>query len=345
MAQALAFHPVPHEFGTQILEDGRVRFSMKAEGAKTVSVRAPDMELPLTKGEDGVFRGEYPIKEGFHYLFWNVDGADVIHPGSDIGFGYTRPVNFIDVPAKDGDFYAIRDVPHGSVAREFFPSTVTGETDTVLVYTPYEYALHPEKRYPVLYLQHGYGENETGWVWQGKINFILDNLIADGKCAPMLVVMADGMVQKNGALENMLFPALLTKDIIPFVEGRYRTIPNRLSRAMAGLSMGSMQSCVTAFTHPELFAWIGLFSGFMRNWRESGQPHLAYLGDAERFRRDTKLFFRAMGKDDPYYHVFAEDDEILEQKGIPSDRRIYEGVHDWQVWRMCARDFLPLLFR
>lgn len=324
-------------------EDGRVHFCLKAPNAREVVLKSFSEAFPLTKAEDGNWTGEFDIGRGFIYLFVEIDGASVLWPYLPIGYGCSRPMNFVDVPTEE-TFYLMKDVPHGCIEQICVPSTVTGRTESCLCYLPPEF--DPNEKYPVLYLQHGHGENETGWVFQGKINLIADNLLAEKRMKPMIIAMANGMLQKDGEYQTSLFPEYLMKDVMPCVESRYPILRDRDSRAMAGLSMGSMHTSVTTLTHPESFAWIGLFSGFLRTFfKGDEQLHLRALDDREAFLSGNRLFFRAMGDTDPFLPRFIEDDEILKQKGIETDRRIYAGGNVWQVWRSCAKDFLQLLFQ
>ena len=198
---------------------------------------------------------------------------------------------------------------------------------------------------PILYLQHGLGENETGWVHQGRINFIMDNLLAQGRVRPMRIVMGNGMVQMHGGISTSAFPRVLVQDLIPYAESAYPTMKGKWNRAVAGLSMGSMHASAASMTHPELFGYVGLFSGFLRMLWENEQPHLKALDDPEAFARNYRVFFRAMGERDEFFSVFEEDDRLLASKGVQVMRKVYAGKHEWQVWRECARDFLPLLFQ
>lgn len=207
--------------------------------------------------------------------------------------------------------------------------------------------------YPVLYLQHGFGENESGWVWQGRIANIMDNLLAQKRAVPMLIVMADGMMRTyEGEAEKLTqqkFVPFLTEDLLPFVEKRFRVRKDVDGRAIAGLSMGSMQASMIAFPRPALFGWIGLFSGFLRNYigvEEVDSSHLAeVLANPEEFNRTTRLLFRAMGNQDVFFRSFMEEDQICEDYHLHQVRRVYEGAHDWNVWRKCACEFLEMIFR
>ena len=341
----------------RILPNGDALIQIYAPTAHEVQVRLPDSTLALEKHADGFWRGTAPYTTpGFKQFFLLVDGVETLSPMAPVGFGYSRPCNYIDFPEEDGDFYLLQDVPHGSVVRDVYFSRVTGAWESCLVYLPPDY-LRSHERYPVIYLQHGHGENETCWVYQGKVHFIMDNLLAAGKAVPCLIVMNNGMVHTrtpDGApcMDAELLPRLLTEDCIPFIEGRYRVKTDRLNRAMAGLSMGSMQTSMTVMTRAELFAWAGIFSGFLRALPGLGtdDSHLLALDDPD-FAGRYKLFWRAIGRDDPFMSFFQRDSELLAEKGLDpahwqAHREVfYPGAHEWQVWRKCARDFLPLLFR
>ena len=331
--------------GAEILADGSVKFSVFAPEAKTVEIRSAEITLSLAK-KDGIFTGIADLGHGFISLNILIDGTEVLYQMLPIGFGYSRPVNYVDVPKPGEDFFEIKDVPHGSVCEKFFYSQVTGRYERCFVYLPPQY-FKSEERYPVLYLQHGHGENEACWIYQGKLNFIFDNLLAEGKAKPAVVVMNNGMVQvkkENGEryVNSGCFEAYLLNDVIPFIENEFRVYTDRLNRAMAGLSMGSMQTSVITFCNQDKFAWAGLFSGFMRDLMNENTGHLEY---ADTYNQNMKLFFRAMGDKDAFMNTFLEDDEICAEKGLYCIRRIYQGSHEWNVWRKCIRDFLQLIFQ
>lgn len=332
-------------YGVEVLADGRVQFSVFAPEAKTVEIRSEETSLSLVKEED-IFTGIADFGHGFISLNILVDGTEVLYQMLPIGFGYSRPVNYVDVPKQGEDFFEIKDVPHGTVCEKFFYSHVTGRYEKCFVYLPPQYFKSDEK-YPVLYLQHGHGENEACWIYQGKLNFIFDNLLAEGKAKPAVVVMNNGMVQRkkeNGEryVDSGSFEEYLLKDVIPFIEREFQVYTDRLHRAMAGLSMGSMQTSVVTFRNQDKFAWAGLFSGFMRDLMNENNEHLMY---ADTYSQNMKLFFRAMGKKDVFMNTFLEDDEICREKDIYCERRLYSGSHEWNVWRECIRDFLQLIFQ
>ncbi len=349
--------------GALVQSNGDVLFRMYAPNAHSVEVlfETQKIRVELEKKEDGLWEALFPYRfSGPKATEWRVDGTYVLHPYANIYFSYNRAVNYVDIPDPEMDYVLIRDVPHGSVTHEYYWSNATENWQSCTVYTPPGYQQSGET-YPVLYLQHGAGEGETSWIWNGKTNFILDNLIAEGGCVPFIVVMNDGMVRtkadEGGFMRSFNgFASMLLDDCMPFIESRYRVRTDKWSRAMAGLSMGSMQTSIIGMNHPELFGYLGLFSGFMGSAmrmgdRKTEQPHLAAIHDKAKFEADYKVFFRGIGQDDALYAHFAADDELCERYGVdPANlsthvRRIYPGVHDWNVWRRCLHDFAQLIFR
>jgi len=335
------------EQGAEVLTDGRVHFRVIAKDAREVVIDRFGTLFPLEPAGDGVWEGTFDMGTGFLYFFLKVDGADVLCPYLPIGYGCCRPMNFVDVPVADmAGWDDLEGVPHGAVTRHYYPSEASGKTEVCLVYTPP--AWNPAEKLPVLYLQHGYGENETGWVYQGHVGRIADRLLAEGRMKPMIIVMGNGMASRaDGTADRGLFPAIIVRDLIPFIEKTYNVLADREHRAMAGLSMGSFHTSVTTLTHPEMFAWAGLFSGFVRApWAaDAEQPHLALMNDAEKFNAAFRVFYRAMGTEDQFWESFAKDDEFLKDKGLNLTRETFPGGHDWTVWRRCIRSFLPRLFR
>lgn len=332
--------------GVEYLPDGTVKFQIIAKDAKEVVIDQFGTLFPLHPAEDGYWEGIVDLGRGFKYFFLKIDGAEVLCPYLPIGFGCCRPMNFVDVPVEGEDWdELLQDIPHGAVTRHYFPSSVTGKLEICLVYTPPRYDAN--KKYPVLYLQHGYGENEIGWIYQGHAGRIADQLLAQGKMQEMIIVMGYGMTTKDGTeSDRMLFPQVIVKDLIPFIESTYPVYTDKWHRAMAGLSMGSYQTSIVTMTHPELFGYAGVFSGFMR-FPQFGlpEPHLAILDDKEKFNSSYRVFYRAMGTEDNFFASFAADDEMLATKDLNIIRRTFPGGHDWSVWRRCIHDFLPLIFK
>ena len=340
----VAFDAVPcapeEEQGFSVLEDGKVRFRVKAPGAKSVCIDQFGAVFNLTEARNGFWEGTFDLGRGFKYFFLKIDGADVLSPFLPIGYGCARPMNFVDVPVPGEDEWGeLCGVPHGGVTRILYPSSVSGKHEAALVWTPASY--DPAKAYPVLYLQHGYGENETGWIHQGHAGRIADRLLAEGAMREMIIVMGNGMAADKAG-KGGAFPEILLKDLIPFVESRYSVRADKWHRAMAGLSMGSYQTSVVTLSHPELFAYAGVFSGFLRFPRSgSDNAHLTLLDDPETFNKAFRVFYRAMGTEDGFFSAFADDDELLRGKPLEIIRRTFPGGHDWGVWRRCIHDFLP----
>ena len=238
----------------------------------------------------------------------------------------------------------------GTICQERYTAHISQKEKCCYIYTPPGYGETAES-YPVLYLQHGYGENELGWIYQGKLAEIADQLIWEEKIRPMLIVTADGMMREekeNGDIAHRpeWFTEELLRNIMPLVEKRYRVKPGKDNHALAGLSMGSLQTSMTVFTNIGLFGWVGLFSGFMGNIFDGNNAHLAHLAEqADAFNQQTRLFFRGMGGNDPFWESFQKDDALCEKYGIRCVRKQYDGAHTWNVWRQCIVDFLELLFR
>ena len=340
---------------------GKYYLRIQEKGAKTVQMSFADMIYDFKEVGDGIWEIELPFSTAFNYIQLKVDGRDTLSALLPISYGYSRPYNYVELPDENGDFYELKDVPHGTVRRDYFFSKVTGEWESCLIYTPAEYDENREKTYPVLYLQHGHGENEVGWTYSGKVNLIMDNLIAEGKAVPFVIVMNNGMVQKKEAdgshkADHLLFEPMLLEDIIPFIEKKYRVGGSKEKRGMAGLSMGSMQTSMTVMRHPEMFSEVGIFSGFLRDWISGSEidmschefskdEHLAAMDDAHTFNRYFRNFFRAMGDADPFFEHFQTDDILCSEKGIHHERKVYKGTHDWNVWRLCIRDFAQMIFR
>ena len=332
--------------GAEVLPDGRVHFRIIAKDAREVVIDRFGQIFALSAAEEGAWEGTFDLGKGFLYFFLKVDGADVLCPYLPIGYGCCRPMNFVDVPVEDmAGWDDLDGVAHGAVTRHYYPSTVTGKHEVCLVYTPPAY--DPARAYPVLYLQHGYGENETGWVYQGHVGRIADRLLAEGGMEEMIIVMGNGMVRTEKPRDPSLFQQIIVKDLIPFIERKYRVLTDKWHRAMAGLSMGSFQTSLTTLSHPEMFGYAGLFSGFLRApWNpEEEAPHLKLLSDPAAFNEAFRVFYRAMGTEDQFWQSFAADDEYLRDKGLNLQRETFPGGHDWTVWRRCIRSFLPRLFK
>lgn len=337
-----------------VRKDNEVVLRLLEKGAEEVSYVMDEEVFPMQNAGGDVFEAVLPYHSGFHYLQILVDGREVLSPLLPIGYGYSRPYNYVDLDDETTAFCSLQDVPHGTVRQEYFFSRVTDEWERCLIYTPPCYDTSDEIL-PVLYLQHGHGENEIGWTAQGRVNLILDNLLAEKKAVPFAVVMNNGMVQRKDetapgghVVDHLLFEPMLLQDVIPFVEKKYHVGGSREKRGIAGLSMGSMQTSRIICRHPERFSEAGLFSGFLRDMIDTSEgagDYLKALEGGRAFREQFHVFFRAIGENDPFYHWFLEDDALLEKCGVESVRKIYPGVHDWNVWRRCIFDFAQLIFQ
>jgi enterochelin esterase-like enzyme len=339
--------------GVQLHENGDVTLSYFAPNAKTVQVAGiggafPETRIDMVKNSDGWWQVTLTgMDSGFHYHDYFVDGTRALNPNAPYGYGCGRVINFFELPDKYSSFYLLQDVPHGCVRMNYYKSEVTGKVRNCWVYTPPGYEASPDKHYPVLYLQHGGGESETGWIWQGKINNIADNLIADGECKDLIIVMNSGeAIPKEGtAAGGPAFGCIddvLVYDCIPYIDKKYRTIANRHGRAMAGLSMGGGQTQRAVFRYPEVFASAGIFSMYFDSENENIKKRLA---DPEKFNADFDLFFVGAGE---YEHCCGFNRLLLRslrEKGINSVFYSVPGYHDWPVWRYCAREFISRLWR
>ena len=258
-----------------INSEGSVRVSLSAPQALKVQLDIGGVKYDLAKDEKGTWVGESaPQVEGFHYYQLNIDGASVPDPGSLYFYGAGRWGSGIEIPAPDQEFYALKDVPHGLVSQKIYYSVITESWRRCFVYTPPEYEQDSKTHYPVLYLQHGSFEDETGWSAQGKASLILDNLLAEKKAVPMIIVMDNGYAKRPaqsnskgnlgapaGAGAFSTFEEVLIKEIIPMIDSKFRTTADRFHRAMAGLSMGANQTIQITMNNLDKFSYIGGFSG------------------------------------------------------------------------------------
>ena len=360
-----------------------VRAQISAPEANSVKLDIGGVKYEMKKDANGVWTGESaPQDEGFHYYQLNIDGASVPDPGSKYYYGASRWGSGIDIPAADEDFYTVKNVPQGSVNEVYYYSSVTEQMRHGYIYLPAEYYANPTKKFPVLYLQHGMGENETGWGAQGKTGIIMDNLIAAGKAQPFIIFMDNGLNARKPGEQPMgfggprpggqrpqggarpaggqrprmsgadfakmarrmggAFEEVLIKDIIPMVEKNYRVIADADHRAMAGLSMGGMQTHGITLNNPKTFAYVGIFSG--------GTIGADELTDVPDFKATNKVLFMSAGGKEK---GMAEGEgsvinaaEGLKKIGINAHSYISpETAHEWQTWRRSLYQFAQLLFK
>jgi enterochelin esterase family protein len=357
----------------QVNSEGRVRVQISAPEAHKVQLDISAVKYDLVKDDQGVWTGESaPQDEGFHYYQLWVDGAAVPDPGSLYFYGASRWGSGIEVPAKDQDFYAMKDVPHGQVREIHYFSKINNVMRRCFIYTPPGYDQDLTKRYPVLYLQHGGGEDETGWSNQGRANLIMDNLIAEGKATPFIIVMDNGtwampnrprpnpqaspnQQARPGQGERPAgpwpptgwadgFKKTLVEEIIPMVDTQFRTLADQPHRAMAGLSMGGMQTRVITLAHPELFSHVGMFSG--------GSYSPEDVNNAPGFKEKVKFLFVSFGSrelenrragfgGDPQANT-----EALKNAGMNTHFYVSPlTAHEWQTWRRSLYEFAQRVFK
>ena len=348
----------PGQEWPKVNSEGYARFRIEAPDAKSVIVSlglGGRGGTVLKKDNDGVWTGttEGPMDPGFHYYHLTIDGATVNDPGTGNYFGSCRWESGIEIPAPDQDFYAERtNIPHGSMQTVKFYSPSLGKMQEATVYLPYGYGKLVDKkgnpvkegakgiqeRYPVLYLQHGWGENETSWPIQGKAGLIMDNLIADGKIKPFIIVMAYGLTNdfKFGTIGQFTaeeFEKVLIDELIPYIDKNYLTKSDKWNRAMAGLSMGGMTTKLITLRRPEMFGYWGLLSG--------GQ----YAPEEIKDPTAVKYIFEGCGsKENP--DGINKSVADLKAAGFNAEGLISEGTaHEFLTWRRCLRQMALSLFR
>lgn len=313
----------------------------------------------MEKGEDGVWTVTTdPLPPGFHYYYLIIDGYRFSDPASESFFGIGRMMSGIEIPAPDQDFYTPKKIPHGQIRECYYYSEASDRYQRFFVYTPPGYDRTPETRYPVLYLQHGMGEDERGWVTQGKLNIVMDNMIAEGRSKPMVIVVSDGDIAamfrpKPGEDVNDArrrfgerFTPMLLKEIIPYVEENFRVLTDRDHRAMAGLSWGGFQTFQIALNNLDKFSYIGGFSGagMFNPQTDLKTVYNGIFSDPEAFNKQVHAFFLGIGSEEGQRMKGLSD--ALKAAGI--ENTYYESpgtAHEWLTWRRCLYQFAPLLFK
>jgi enterochelin esterase-like enzyme len=363
----------PFQQYPQVNSQGYARFRIHAPNADSVRVSlglGGQGGTKLMKADSGYFIGTTagPMDEGFHYYRVNVDGATFNDPGTGFFYGSQRWESGIEIPAKDQDFYALKNVPHGNMQQILFPSKSTNTSRVAFVYTPPGYEKGKTK-YPVLYLQHGWGENETTWGIQGKANLIMDNMIAEGRIKPFIVVMTYGMTNTGarpglgprpptgnlapgarpdsinrsappgGGMAAMIanngFQTVLLDELIPYVDAHFRTIAKRDGRAMAGLSMGGAETKVITLAKPEVFGYWGLLSG--GNYTPA---------DLEGKMKPKQIFISYGSKEANGANGLPKVEADLKAAGYNVATYVSPGTaHEFQSWRRSLYQMAPLLFK
>jgi len=340
-----------------IMPDNSVVFQVKAPNAQKIQIDL-GKKYDMVKGADGVWtvRTE-PVEPGFHYYFLVIDDVPVADPASQSFFGTGKMSSGIDIPGKGADFYAIKDVPHGAISSKYYYSNVSESWRRLYVYTPSGYDQDKNAKYPVVYIQHGGGEDETGWVIQGKTDLILDNLIAEGKAKPMIVVIANGNVRAGGggySSQGMAaFKKEMIQNIVPFIDKNYQTLTDKKNRAICGLSMGGGQSFYVGLESLDVFGSVGIFSsgifGGIRN--PSGSTFDAekeipgLLSKSADFNKKLDLFYISCGEGDMRIEHTKKAVATMKEKGLNVAFNSFPGDHEWQVWRKSLHDFASRVFK
>lgn len=352
----LAQRPVsaPRIVSPEVHPDRTITFRLQGPEADAVVLLAPwaGDPKPMTKGADGVWSVTIgPVEPDVLDYRYELNGVKILDPHNPrVKIWEGGAASLVTVPAPKPAFYDVQDVPHGDVHIHWYRSKSVGSLRRVYVYTPPGYAESPGRSYPVLYLLHGSGDNESTWSELGYANLILDNLIAAGEAEPMLVVMPNGHPipwgERNlgiGGRNTELFRQDLVKDLLPMIESRYRVKKDRAQRAVAGLSMGGGQATHVGLAEAGLFAWIGAFSSAMPD-PETDAVTKAFTANPEAANRNTLLFWIAIGKDDFLLDRNETFTAHLKTKGIDHTYKVTEGGHSWPVWRRYLREFAPKLF-
>lgn len=328
----------------KVNSQGYARFQITAPEAKSVVVSlglgGAKGGTVLVKDQDGFWKGTTagPMDEGFHYYHITVDGGLFNDPGALNFYGSTRWESGIEIPAHDKDFYALKNVPHGNVQQILFPSKSTNTSRRAFVYTPPSYHKDKNIQYPVLYLQHGWGEDETAWSNQGRVNLIMDNLIAEGKIRPFIIVMTYGMTNevKYGGLASFKiepFQTVLTEELIPYIDSNFRTLSNQANRAMVGLSMGGMETHTITLNKPEVYSYYALLSGG------------TYKPEEIKDKSKVKLVFISCGSRERPEGVQTAV-KNLKDAGFNAVSYVSENTaHEFLTWRRSFKELAPLLFK
>jgi enterochelin esterase-like enzyme len=345
---------VPGNEFPKVDKEGRAYFSIQAPEARKVVLDICGKKYDMVPdGKGGHMAMTDPLPVGFHYYFMNIGGVNFIDPATETFFGCNREAGGIEIPeGSEGDYYRPQQgVPAGQVRSIYYYSNEQKTWRHAMVYTPAEYE-QGKKRYPVLYLQHGMGEDETGWSKQGHMQHIMDNAIHQGKAVPMIVVMESGDIKApfrggdnragRSQYGNSFYPVLLN-DLIPYIDKNFRTKADREFRAMAGLSWGGHQTFDVVLTNLDKFAWMGTFSGAIFGL----DVKTAYDGvfvDAEKFNKQIHYLYMNWGEED--FIKNADLVKSLREQGIKVDANESKGTaHEWLTWRRGLNEFIPHIFK
>ena len=362
----VASSSVPGALTPRVLPDHSVDFVFAAPAAHEVAVEIGGHTYPMQRGAQGTWRVTTPPQVvGFHYYQVILDGVHVNDPASHAFFGTGIDASGVEVPEDVGGDYRPQDVPHGDVRMRIYHSKITGQWRRCFVYTPPDYDDHPQTRYPVLYLQHGMGEDETGWTAQGHANLILDALIASQRAVPMIIVMDNGYAARpsgGGPVappptagvtpDFAAFEAVMLNDVIPMIDASFRTLPDRDHRAVAGLSMGANEALQLGAHHLDLFAYLGGFSGTMNGLNtdplDAATAFDGIFKDGVAFNAKVKLLWLGKGTEEPmpFPRSIGAFRTMLDSAGVKYSFYASAGTaHEWLTWRRDLNEFAPLLFR
>jgi len=340
-----------------ILPDLRVEFRIKAPDAQKVQIDLGKM-YDMTRDDQGVWTVTTdPQVPGFHYYSLVIDGVKVADPASESFYGTGRMSSAIDIPEKGADFYDLKDVPHGALSSKYYFSKVTNSWRRLFVYTPPGYDVNTKAKYPVVYIQHGGGEDERGWSVQGKTDIILDNLIAQSKALPMIVVIANGNVSSGrGGYSNEAMAAFkqeMTQNIVPFIDKNYRTLADVKNRALCGLSMGGGQAFYVGLASLDVFSSVSIFSsgifGGIANPNgkafDADKEIPGLLSNSKAFNQKLKLLYISVGEQDPRFEFTKSAVTKFRESGLKVEFASFPGDHEWQVWRKSLHDFAQRVFK
>jgi len=337
----------------QILPDNRVVFKVKAPNAQKVQIDL-GKKYDMVKDTSGVWNVTTDsISRGFHYYSLVIDGVSLVDPASETFYGMSRQASGIEIPYKEGGFYALKDVPHGDIRIKKYFSKASNSWREMYIYTPPGYDKSTDK-YPVLYLLHGGGEDQRGWATQGRTDLILDNLIAEQKAKPMVIAMLDGNVGGQGGIANFgetqlrAFENELKNGAIPFVESNFKVETDAQHRALAGLSMGGLQTLYAGIKNTNMFSYLGVFSsGWWANNPKLTDPQYDFMkNNATTINTNLKELWVSMGgKEDIAYNNCKIMLGKFDEMGIKYKYSEYAGGHTWPVWRHDIFQFSQVLFK
>ena len=340
----------------RILDNLSVVFKIKAPDAKKMQIDLGKL-YDMTKDDQGFWTvTTAPQVPGFHYYSLVIDGVKVVDPASETFYGTGRMASAIEIPEKGVDFYEVKAVPHGALSSKYYFSKVTNSWRRLFVYTPTGYDVNTKVKYPVVYIQHGGGEDERGWAVQGKTDIILDNLIAEGKAKPMIVVISNGNVSASGGYTSSAMAAFkeeITNNIVPFIDKNFRTLTDVKSRALCGLSMGGGQAFYAGLGSLDCFASVGVFSsgifGGIANPTgkvfDADKEIPGLLSKAQQFNQKLKLFYISVGEQDPRFEFTQKEAKKFQNNGLKVQFASFPGDHEWQVWRKSLYDFASRVFK